>query len=318
MTIESTKKDLQAKDIRIQTLNGVEEKLKSITRDHDAKDAQILRLTTTNSLSTPVNSAQLSISKDTDQPKRKANRAEKRLPSVVEDSQPNDVQIGAVTKPSPARSKIATPLRTQSHPQGNSTVPSSPLEDFDDMLDDLGDLVGLFPPTPVPTAGKTDSLKRRATQDMSKSVVKGTADVTPSKTLNSVYESRSTTRKSIHFSQPAIGMHGSTESSTTSQSHRTDLATSESRHEQDSQRQETEIRPTSQRRGILKEPTGGKRSASIPSFDHPDTRGTNKRVKGLGPVIPDSQSPQGSRIPARNHRPAKLNSRKKPKGKSLR
>ena len=271
------------------------------------------------SLSAPTNSVPLSTPKDQEQPRRMANRAEKRLPSVVEDSQPADAQTSIVSNPlSPRSSKLTTPSRTKLGQRADTDYLSSPLEDFDDMLDDLGDLAGLFPPTPVPTAERIGSAKKSTTQDVATSHLKASEGVSPPKRLTSSRNSHSTTRKSIHFSQSASSIDISTVSSNALQPKQADISTRNSKHEQNSQHQETVPKQSSRRPSILKESTGDKRSASVAGLNPTDTRSTNKRVKGLGPVIPDSQSPQGSRIPARNHRPAKLNSKKRPKGETFR
>ncbi len=313
--------DIEAKDVHIRKLDHVQEQLELITSHLDAKDAQIRSLTATNPLSLTVDSFQSSHIKDQERPKRKANRAEKRLPSVVEDSQPNDIQTFTVNKPGSAKSNsISTPSRLRYDQSIGTTFVSSPLEDLDDMLDDLGDLAGLFPPTPVPAAQKLDCSKEKTTtEDIAVSREKFREEASPTKELTASHRSHSTTHKSIHFSQSANSTFNYAATSVVSQGNLADVPAQGSKcDKQDSQRQQRVSKPSSRRQSILKESTVEKRSASVAGLSPPHARGRSKRVKDLGPVIPDSQSPHGSRVPARNHRPAKLNSQKQPRGKSFR
>lgn len=315
--------EIEARNVRIQELGHVEEKLRLIPNDIDAKsakDAQRRRLAATNPLSLAVDTLQVSNVKDRERPKRKANRAEKRLPSVVEDSQPNDDQTSAIANPASAMiNRIFTPSRYHHGQAIGTTLMSSPLEDLDDMLDDLGDLAGLFPPTPVPAAHASGSSKKPTTQDIATSRGETGEEVSPTKRLTASRDSQSTTHMSIHFSQSANSRHNLAAISPVSQAQLADFSTQGSRHDkQDAHRQQTTSRQSSRRHSILQESTVKKRSASAAGLSPPNARGRSKRIKDLGPVIPDSQSPHGSRVPARNHRPAKLNSKKKPKGKSFR
>lgn len=73
-------------------------------------------------------------------------------------------------------------------------------------------------------------------------------------------------------------------------------------------------------RGILKDPKIDKRTAISAGHDAANPLAASKRARtteSLGPIIPDSQSPRGSRIPARNRRLSTVATRKPTKGKIL-
>lgn len=308
------KHEIEAKKVHIQELGHVEEKLRLTTNDLDAKEAQIQRLAAANKSNLSIMLPQSSNVKGQEHPKRKANRAEKRLPSVVEDSQPTDEQNSTVAKGVSVRSnKTSTPSRYQHGQSLGTNLMSSPLEDLDDMLDDLGDLAGLFPSTPVPAAQTSSSSTKSITQDTAGE------EVSPTKRLAASRDSHSTTHMSIHFSQSANSNHNFAGTGTMSQAQPADRSRQGSKHDKhDAHRQQTISRQSSRRHSVLKESTAEKRSASVAGLSPPNARGRSKRIKDLGPVIPDSQSPHGSRILARNHRPAKMNSKKQPKGISFR
>ena len=309
--LKVARNELEAKDVHVQRLGHIEEKLRLTTNELEAKDAQIQRLTASSVLSLTTDSVQSSTPKDPEHPKRMANRAEKRLPTVVEDSQPNDVQTSTIVKTVPEESnKISTPSRYPQNQAIGKSLLSSPLGDLDDMLDDLGDLAELFSPTPLQAAQTPKSSKKATTH------ATGSAEISPTRRFNVSHESQSSTRKSIHFSQPSNYKPSYTATTLVPQVHRADHPLQALTHDKhDAQGQQAISKQSSRRHSILKESTVEKRSASVAGLNSTDARSTSKRVKDLGPVIPDSQSPHGSRIPARNHRPAKLNSRKQPKGK---
>ena len=280
----------------------------------DAKDRQIRKLMAANEPSIAANPIETTNPEDQEQPKRKANRAEKRLPSVVEDSQPKDMPISAAVKPVSTKSdKTSTPSRYCR--LTDIARLSSPLEDLDDMLDDLGDLAEIFSPPPLPKPQGSESSREVASQDISIPHGKGQEEDS-SKRLTSSRGSRSSIHKSIHFSVPS-NRPTFTATSSVAQAHRADLSAQGSTQGTDgSRRQQTVSTQSSQQHSILKKSaTVAKRSASIAGLSPSDSRSSNKRTRDLGPVIEDSQSPHGSRIPARNHRPAKMNSRKQPRGK---
>lgn len=315
--------EIEARNVRIQELDHVEEKLRLITNDIDAKsakDAQCRKLTATKQPSLAVDPPQVLNVEDREHPKRKANRAEKRLPSAAEDSQPNDDQISANANPASGRiNRISTPSRYHHGQAIGTTLVSSPLEDLDDMLDDLGDLAGLFPPTPVPAAHASGSKKKPATQDIETSQGKAGEELSPTKRLTASRDSQSTTHMAIHCSQSAKSRHNLAATSPLYQAQLSNFSTQSSRHDQpDAHRQQTTSRQSARRHSILQESTVEKRSASTAGLSPSNARGRSKRIKDLGSVIPDSQPAHGSRVPTRNHRPAKLNSKKKPKGKPSR
>ena len=254
---------------------------------------------------------------DQENSKRKANRAEKRLPSVVDDSQPNDIQISAAIKPASTKSaRTSTPLR-----YGRLTDiagVSSPLEDLDYMLDDLGDLAEIFSPRTLPKPQDSDPAKKVTSRDMPISRGKRKEDVSPTRQLTASHDSRSTIHRSTHFSVPKM-RPTFTATSSISQAHHDDISTQGStQNTDDIQRQQIVSMQSSRQHSILKKSaTVEKRPASVAGLSPSGSRSRNKRTRDLGPVIEDSQSPRGSRIPARNHRPTKMNSRKQPKGELL-
>ena len=313
---EKLKFATEKRDAQVQKYGQVEENLRLITSELEAKDAQIQQLTTTNTLSFATDSLQPSNTKNQEHPKRKANRAEKRLPTVVEDSQPNDVLPPTVVKPASTKGiEITTPSRHHQDQSIDISLISSPLEGFDDMLDDLGDLAELCSPLPTSASQKQGSARKITTQFTDILIGKGSQEVSQPSRLTVSYDTHSTAHRSIHFSQPN-DTSNSPGTSSISQAHRTDLSAQGSKHnKQKSPCQQASPKQPSRQRGILKQSTAEKRPASTAGLTPVDAHRTSKRVKDLGPVIPDSQSPQGSRIPARNHRPAKMNSRKQPRGK---
>ena len=312
------KSDLKARNADIQKLGHTEEKLRAITDEIKAKDAQIQKLTAINASSVETNPVETSNPKDQEHLKRKANRAEKRLPSVVEDSQPNEIQTSAAVKVMSAKSnRTSTPSR-----HGRLTDiagMSSPLEDLDYMLDDLGDLADIFSPHPLGKSQDLGPSKKVTSQDTLNPRGKGKEEGSPARRLTASRESSSTTHKSIHFSvpnnRPAI-----TATSSVSKAHHAGLLAQEpAQDKHDARRQQTVSSQSSRQHSILKKSaTVEKRSASVARLSPSGSSNRNKRTRELGPVIEDSQSPHGSRIPARNHRPAKMNSRKQPKGRLLR
>lgn len=313
---EILKAATETRDAQVQKYGQVVEKLRFITSELEAKDAQVQLLTASNTLSFAADSLQPSNSKDQEHPKRNANRAEKRLPTVAEDSQPNDVPPSTVAKPGSTKGiEMSTPSRHHQDQLIGRSRMSSPLEGFDDMLDDLGDLAELCSPLPTSASQKQGSARTITTQYTDILVGKGSQEVSPPSRLTVSYDSRSTAHRSIHFSHPSdTPIFPGT--SSVSQADRTDLSTHGSKYDkQKSPRQKASPKQSSRRRGILKESTAEKRPVSTAGLAPADPHRTSKRVKDLGPVIPDNQSPQGSRIPARNHRPAKMNSRKQPRGK---
>lgn len=272
-------------------LDEARERLKLAITDLDIKEKKILSLTTTK----PLNVDQKTNSKNdpSDRPKRSLNRSGRQVQFVMEDS-----QSVAFSEKSPIAAKVSSKVTKSSYFNHTESVapPSSPI---DELLD-------LFPPTPVLLMQNNERSKtpvaqiKKALQD---------ADKASNKSLNHEKESRGSQlspnyQRDERAKGQVVGQnHSVSHSKPSSPGPRLKRATSET-----SQRHQTD--PSSrQPSGVLRRPTTRagrieKRTALVAGHGA-DQSGTYKKSRlagnkdgGMGSMMSDLRSPNGSRISA--------------------
>lgn len=283
LTLESEEKQ--------KSLDEARERLKLAITDLEIKEKKILSLTATKALN--VDQSTTSNFDTGDKPRRSINRSGRQVQFVVEDS-----QSIAFTEQSPASAKMTSKVTQSSYFNHTQSMapPSSPI---DDLLD-------LFPPTPVLQMQSREGSKTPVTRTK-----KGSHNIDEHLNLLMRHQkgsrgsqlSPSYQRDEGAKAQAMDQNHAATQFKPSSPQSRTKRATSEisQRHQPD---------PSSrQRSGVLRRPTTragrvDKRSA-LAAGHGAEQSGANKKSRvagikegGLGPVMPDLRSPNGSIISA--------------------
>lgn len=267
----------------------------------EIKEKKILSLTATKALN--VDQSTNSHIEKGEKPRRSINRSGRQVQFVVEE----DSQSIAFTRQSPASAKMTSKVTQSSyfnHTQ-SMAAPSSPI---DELLD-------LFPPTPVLQMQSREGSKTPVTTTTKKGSQNTDENPNPltrrhqkesrGSQLSPRYQRRDEGAKAQATTEQS---HAATQSKPSSPPQsRSKRATSEisQRHQPDlSSRQRSGVlrRPTTTRAGRIE-----KRSALVAGHGT-DQTGANKKSRvavgikegggGLGPVMSDLRSPNGSRISA--------------------
>lgn len=272
--------------------------------DLDIKEKKILSLTATKALIVDQNTDFNNGAGD--RPRRSLNRGGRQVQFVVEDS-----QSVTFSEKSPAASKVTSKVTKSSYFNHTESVapPSSPI---DELLD-------LFPPTPI-----LQMQGREGSKTPVRKIKKAVKEAYGNEALQlSQHKEPRVSQLSPNYGPDERGKgqvvgqnHSRSQSKPSSPQPPSKRATSEisQRHQPD---------PLSrQPPGVLRRPTTrvgriDKRSAAVAGHGAEQT-GANKKSRlagnkerGLGPMMPDLRSPNGSRISAvRGRQDSKGNSRK--------
>lgn len=285
-------------------LDEAKERLQLAITDLDIKEKKILSLTATKALNADENT---NSKHDTgDRPRRSLNRSGRQVQFVVEGS-----QSVAFSEKSPAAAKVTSKVTKSSYFNHTESVapPSSPIDE----------LLGLFPPTPVLLMQGREGSKtpvtiiKKAVQDADGSNVSYMKHQKKSRAsqLSPNYQRDEQAKAQVM----GANQSGSQSKPSSPQSRRKRANSEKSQHHQPD--------PSSQQpAGVLRRPTTrpsriDKRSA-LAAGHGAEQSGTNKKSRlagnkdeGLGPMMSELRSPNGSRISAvRGRQVSKGNGRK--------
>lgn len=264
-------------------LAGAKEKLKLLTLDLEAKDAEVLRLTASNALIMKTNTRP-STKDASNKSRRMVNWGSTHNQAIVEDSQP------------------AETVKSAAHQENFAdSTPHS-------QISSLGDLSGLFPPTPVLSSQDLDTSKNNSQK-------------TSGEPRDVRDEPFSSNRKPVVLYDKQEGSHRreQLENQTNGQKHSMLPRNTSSLRQPDQPRVDSvqlhepgsKIGPsyTASGKSASKVTNSEKRRALIAGLDkdsRPSKRSNTATTRGLGPIIPDSQTPNGSRmLPSRGRKLSK-------------